>query len=87
MSVTQQSIFGFMRDQLKKTFQIPDDQIEPTTTFGELELDSLALAELAVLLGEELGVTVTEDGITAETTLAEFAGEVEALVAPARAAQ
>ncbi|CAM5363243.1 hypothetical protein STENM223S_03931 [Streptomyces tendae] len=66
------TVYGTLRETLVTKFAIPDEEIRPGTTVGELDLDSLALAELAVVMSEELGITVTEEGITADTSLEEF---------------
>ncbi|MEU9481745.1 acyl carrier protein [Streptomyces sp. NPDC048191] len=73
MSPTSDVVYSALRRALISKFAVPADDIEPGRTIGDLELDSLALAELAVVLSEELGVTVTEDGVTSANSLAEFA--------------
>lgn len=80
MSTGTDTVYVTLSDTLQSKFNTPADEITPTTTIGDLELDSLALAELAVVLSEELGVTVTEDGITADTSLAEFTEHIAAHV-------
>jgi acyl carrier protein len=52
--------------------------IEPTMTFNDLDLDSLSLAELGAQLEDDLGVTVEEENLTAETTVADIAALLEA---------
>ncbi|GLW15231.1 hypothetical protein Stsp01_19740 [Streptomyces sp. NBRC 13847] len=78
MPTQTDTIYNAMRDTLVTTFTVPADDIEPTTTLGELDLDSLALAELAVILSEKLDVTVTEGGVTADHSLADFAAHIHA---------
>lgn len=57
-------------------------------TFEELELDSLAPAELGAQLEEDRGVTVDEENLTSTTTVADIAAllEVQGAVVPAREA-
>ncbi|MGW8374810.1 acyl carrier protein [Streptomyces sp. ODS28] len=64
-------------------FDVPAELVRPETTFAELELDSLSLAELVVIAEEETGVRLGEVG--AATTLQEAARQLEA-GAPAAAA-
>ncbi|MBT1187500.1 acyl carrier protein [Streptomyces sp. CJ_13] len=85
MSTTLQSAYDTLSQALTETFRIPAEELSLETTIGSLELDSLALAELAVSLSERLGVSVTEEGVTAETTLGDFAqGMADALAAAHR---
>lgn len=52
-------------------FGVPHDLINPDATFEDMELDSLALVELATLLEDTLGVSLPEEG--AGRTLGEAA--------------
>lgn len=54
------------------------ETIEPTRSFKDLELDSLLLAELGAQLEDELGVTIEEEDLTEDTTVAELASLLEA---------
>ncbi|MGW6258991.1 acyl carrier protein [Streptomyces sp. NPDC055085] len=72
------TIYQALCGVLVSTFAIPLREIRPTATIGDLDLDSLALAELAVILSENIGITVTEDGITAEHSLSDFAEHISA---------
>ncbi|GAA0486342.1 acyl carrier protein [Streptomyces sp. NPDC046215] len=56
---------------LTETFRIPADLIAPDKSFQDLDLDSLALVELALVVGERTGIDLHE--LTAESTLAETA--------------
>ncbi|WP_441249341.1 acyl carrier protein [Kitasatospora sp. McL0602] len=51
----------------------PEDCIEPDSVREEAGLDSLAVAELVLVLRREKGVLVTEEEIHAVTTLGELA--------------
>ncbi|MER5257136.1 MULTISPECIES: phosphopantetheine-binding protein [unclassified Streptomyces] len=55
---------------LTAKFEVPQDLIRPEATLESLDLDSLALAELALALQEELAVEVQEHEATKSTTIA-----------------
>lgn len=76
MSTSHEAVYRVLRHTLSEKFRVPHEEIRPDATIGELDLDSLALAELAVVLSEELGVSVTEEGVTRTTTLDQFAAGV-----------
>ncbi|MFJ4574924.1 acyl carrier protein [Streptomyces sp. NPDC098085] len=61
---------------LGTAYKVPGT-IEPTRSFQELEVDSLSLAELGAQLEEDLGVTIEEEDLTSETTVAELAELLE----------
>ncbi|WP_327350821.1 phosphopantetheine-binding protein [Streptomyces sp. NBC_01304] len=63
-------------------FEVAQDHIRPEATLESLDLDSLALAELALALQEELGVEVHEHEATKSTTV----GELTATLAAKRTA-
>ena len=50
--------------------EIPADKISFTAEYESLELDSLALVQLAVLLEKQYGVSVEDWEIAAEKTIA-----------------
>ena len=62
-----------MYEQLKqlmaRKFQLDPDQIQPHSTLEDLELDSLDRVELALALDQEIGVQVSDDDLTEETTV------------------
>jgi acyl carrier protein len=64
---------------LTSTFRIPEEQIEPCSTLQQLDLDSLALAELSLVIHEEFGVRITTEQATPDTTVADI---IERLDAP-----
>ncbi|TQF02721.1 acyl carrier protein [Kitasatospora acidiphila] len=70
-------MFEYLCTILSTTYQV-SGTIEPTMTFNDLELDSLSLAELGAQLEDDLGVTVEEENLTAETTVADIAALLEA---------
>ncbi|MFE5093333.1 acyl carrier protein [Streptomyces sp. NPDC056638] len=67
----------YLRTILSTVYRV-SGTIEPTMTFEELALDSLSLAELGAQLEDDLGVTIDEESLSAETTVAEVAAILEA---------
>ncbi|MFD8542281.1 acyl carrier protein [Streptomyces sp. NPDC059649] len=61
---------------LHETFGIDTDELRPDATFEELDVDSLALLEFALVMGERLGVT-RETELRPGMTLAEAAALVD----------
>ncbi|MER6256329.1 acyl carrier protein [Streptomyces sp. NPDC001584] len=62
---------------LETTFQVEPELISADATLSGLELDSLALAELAVMVQEQFVVTVTSEEVGKGTTLGELADIVD----------
>ncbi|MEU4177523.1 acyl carrier protein [Streptomyces sp. NPDC026589] len=81
MTATYEDVYGLIQGALTETFQVPAEDVRPDAAISTLELDSLAVAELTVMLSEQLGVAVIEGEVTAETTLAEFAQQIESAAA------
>ncbi|KOU00080.1 MULTISPECIES: acyl carrier protein [Streptomyces] len=71
--------YDVIRSVLTTTFRIPDDEISPERTLEQLELDSLALAEFALILQERLEVRVDEEHATRATTLAQVTEHLDTL--------
>lgn len=51
-------------DMLTTKFNVPEEEITPEATMDELDIDSLALAELALALREESGVKIEDHEAT-----------------------
>ncbi|MER6307826.1 acyl carrier protein [Streptomyces sp. NPDC001739] len=62
---------------LNETFGIDTAELRPDATFEELDVDSLALLEFALVMGERLGVT-GETELRPGMTLAEATALVDA---------
>ncbi|MFF8643260.1 acyl carrier protein [Streptomyces sp. NPDC015345] len=71
--------FDVIRTALTSTFRAPEDEVVPGATLEQLELDSLALAEFALILEERLGVKIDSEHAVRTTTLAEVARHLEEL--------
>lgn len=65
---------------LTHTFKVPPAEIHPDSTMDSLEMDSLAVAEFAVLLRETTGGETDLDRIPKDATLA----EISRFIAPPR---
>ncbi|WP_175409060.1 acyl carrier protein [Streptomyces sp. TRM64462] len=59
------------------SFNVPDDLVRPDATLAELDMDSLALAEFALVLQERLGVRVGGEHASKSTTIAEVVAFLE----------
>jgi acyl carrier protein len=64
---------NIIQDRLKNlmvtNFGMDADQFDPHATFGDLDVDSIALVELAVASEEEFGVKIGDDEFTPQHTL------------------
>ncbi|MFE7647468.1 phosphopantetheine-binding protein [Streptomyces phaeoluteigriseus] len=69
---------------LVSDFGIEPTTISPQATPAELDLDSLSLAELAVILQEQTGIRLEE--VNAGTSLEEIARQIDAARADAATA-
>lgn len=67
----------YLIELLGRVYQVPGT-IEPTMSFQELEVDSLSLAELGAQLEEDFGISIDEEKLTADTTVADLARLLEA---------
>jgi acyl carrier protein len=57
-------------------------EVQPTSTLGELEVDSLAMVELALLAQKQFGIRIEDEDLTAETTVAQTAELIESKAVP-----
>lgn len=70
--MTEEATSAVIHDVLTTTFMVPPEEISPEAHLEQLELDSLALAEFALILGERLGVRLDETRAVRTTTLREI---------------
>jgi acyl carrier protein len=52
-------------------FGVEADEVRPDATFAELDLDSLAIVEFALVAEKEFGVLIGEDEVTPHATVAD----------------
>ncbi|MEF9907212.1 acyl carrier protein [Streptomyces sp. P9-A2] len=71
--------YDTFRSLLTSAFRVPEDEIRPELTLGQLDLDSLALTELVLILHERFGVRVDAEHASRDTTVAQVAGHLDAL--------
>jgi acyl carrier protein len=68
MKAIHPKIVGVLTD----TFKVPPAEIHPESTMDSLEMDSLAVAEFAVIIKEKLGVDAGSDRLYKDATLADI---------------
>jgi acyl carrier protein len=80
--------YGILTGYLTDHFGVDPETINEHRTFAELELDSLAVVELAVLLEDGLGILLPDDAsaFSPDLTLAEALRYLEQLRAESAAA-
>ncbi|MEV1008437.1 phosphopantetheine-binding protein [Streptomyces sp. NPDC049881] len=79
-------VYEMLAALLVEEFGCEADAVTPEATFRSLELDSLSLAEIAVLVADRTGVFVEDAGLGLDSTLAEAAAGFEAASAPSGSA-
>ncbi|MFG3407095.1 acyl carrier protein [Streptomyces sp. NPDC048142] len=70
---------------LTGTFKVPGAEILPESTMDSLEMDSLAVAEFAVIIKETLGVDADSEKLYKDATLADISVYIDAAVGSAAA--
>ncbi|MER7897086.1 acyl carrier protein [Streptomyces sp. NPDC096046] len=68
-----------VRSILTSAFRVPEDEIRPELTLGQLDLDSLALTELVLIVHERLGVRIGNEHVSRDATLARVVDHIETL--------
>lgn len=77
MSSSYETLQKIFIDDLK----VPADLVTPEATLKDMDFDSLAIVELAVILERELGVEIPEDELQEVATLKDMALLVDDRVA------
>lgn len=54
-------------------FAVPEDELRPDATFADLDLDSLALVEFALVAEKEFGVQIADDEVSPNATVRDAA--------------
>jgi len=57
------STYATLQSILVENFGVSADDVNPETTFSELELDSLDLVELSMAVEDRLGVGIADDEV------------------------
>lgn len=71
--------YDTIRSILNSAFRIPEDEIRPDLTLGQLDLDSLALTELVLIVHEHFGVKLDSACASRSTTVAQVVDHLDAL--------
>ncbi len=66
-------MFAELKQILTSKFQIDAEEVAPTSTVEELQLDSLDLVELALVIEKEFGARVSDDELA-------DAGQLDAII-------
>ncbi|KIZ16128.1 hypothetical protein SNA_23235 [Streptomyces natalensis ATCC 27448] len=81
------AVYRTARTLLSERSGVPVEEIRPDTTFDELDVDSLALAEFAFILRDEFSVLLTTQDVSKRSTLTDVARILtKRLVSPSPAA-
>ncbi|MBY8886097.1 acyl carrier protein [Streptomyces sp. PTM05] len=75
-------INDLLKEALTDSLGVPSESITPEATFEDLELDSLALAELAVICEERTGHPVGDDNINIGSSLGEVSAFLDTITTP-----
>ncbi|MFI0739281.1 acyl carrier protein [Streptomyces sp. NPDC021100] len=68
---------------LEDSFGIPRTEVGPTTRLSDLDMESLARAELSLILQDRLGFPMADVDVPGEATLADVVGLLRSLRAEA----
>ncbi|PSJ29134.1 acyl carrier protein [Streptosporangium nondiastaticum] len=71
--------YDLLRSILTSNFRIPENEIQPQVTLEQLGVDSLALAELSLIIHERFGMKVDRESATRNATIAEIVDHLDAL--------
>jgi acyl carrier protein len=66
-----------VRALLVASFGVAATDVEEHVTFAELDVDSLALVEFALMVQKEFGVPIDEDELTAQLTVRDVVELIE----------
>lgn len=68
---------GDLKTILLTDIKVPADRLSPDTSLDDAGLDSLAIVELSLLLGERLGIDLDDAEITRAATLGDLGHLIE----------
>ncbi|MCA1654957.1 MAG: acyl carrier protein [Pseudonocardiaceae bacterium] len=60
-----------LSDILTTYFGVEESEVRPDATFAELDLDSLAIVEFALVAEKEFGVAIGEDEVSPQATVSD----------------
>lgn len=70
-------VYDTLVDILDKTFQVEPEMVRADATLDDMELDSLAVAELAAIVQDRFGVKVTSQNVGKSSTLCEVVAVID----------
>ncbi|MGW5782402.1 phosphopantetheine-binding protein [Streptomyces sp. NPDC003757] len=81
------SVTTMIIEILTGKFDVPSEEVTPSTVLEDVEVDSLALLELSLLLEKRLGISINEGTLSSAQTVEEAAHVIARLddTAPAAA--
>ncbi len=82
---TMKTIHPRITEVLTGTFKVPAHEVLPESTMDSLEMDSLAVAEFAVIIKETLGVDADSEKLYKDATLADISAYIDEAVGSAAA--
>ncbi|GGO90663.1 acyl carrier protein [Wenjunlia tyrosinilytica] len=74
-------VYNHLVQLMTAEFGFEADEIKPDDTFNELELDSLALVELAMAASADLGVAIGDEDLSPDDTVERAAKLIEGKLA------
>ncbi len=78
--ITMKTIHPKITEVLTGTFKVPAHEVLPESTMDSLEMDSLAVAEFAVIIKETLGVDADSEKLYKDATLADISAYIDEAV-------
>ncbi|WP_165956025.1 acyl carrier protein [Streptomyces hainanensis] len=72
MSITTSPVFQRITEILDQKFGIAGEDVKPETVLEDVELDSLALIEVALVLQKQLGVQIRTEDLSGSATIADL---------------
>ncbi len=79
------STMNRLSEILTSYFGVEESEVRPDVTFAELDLDSLAIVEFALVAEKEFGVSIGEDEVSPQATVTDALALLGAKGVPADA--
>ncbi|GIH74877.1 acyl carrier protein [Planobispora longispora] len=75
------SATSVVRSAIAEVLSVPSDQVKPSATIADHQLDSLEWVEIAVIIEERLGIQLEPSDFAGAKTVADVAGILHAALA------
>jgi len=79
------STMNRLSEILTSYFGVDESEVRPDATFAELDLDSLAIVEFALVAEKEFGVSIGDDEVSPQATVTDAVALLDAKGVPADA--